>query len=38
MIEAGYGHFFRGEYVKQTWAAIGSQNADWFYLQTLVRF
>jgi len=38
MIEAGYGHFFRGEYIKQTWSAIGSQDADWFYLQTLVRF
>ena len=38
MIEAGYGHFFRGDYIKQTWSAIGSQDADWFYLQTLVRF
>jgi Alginate export len=38
MIEAGYGHFFRGEYIKQTWSAIGSQDAGWFYLQTMVRF
>ena len=38
MIEAGYGHFFRGEYLKQTWSAIGSQDADWFYFQTLLRF
>ena len=38
MVEAGYGHFFRGKYIKQTWSAIGSQDADWFYLQTQVRF
>ena len=38
MIEVGYGHFFRGEYIKQTWSVIGSQDADWFYLQTQVRF
>jgi hypothetical protein len=38
MIEAGYGHFFRGQYIKQTWSAIGSQDADWCYLQTVVRF
>ena len=37
-LEAGYGHFFRGGYIKQTWSAIGSQDADWLYLQTLVRF
>ena len=37
-LEAGYGHFFRGDYLKQTWSAIGSQDADWCYLQTLVRF
>ncbi len=37
-IEAGYGHFFRGDYIKQTWSAIGSQDADWVYVQTMVRF
>jgi hypothetical protein len=37
-LEAGYGHFFRGDYIKQTWSAIGSQDADWLYLQTMVRF
>lgn len=38
LLEAGYGHFFRGQYIRQTWSAIGSQDADWFYLQTTVRF
>jgi hypothetical protein len=39
-IEAGYGHFFTGDYVDQTWSspAIGSTDADWFYIQTVVRF
>lgn len=39
-VEAGYGHFFRGDYIKQTWssAAIGSRDADWVYVQTVVRF
>jgi hypothetical protein len=37
-LEAGYGHFFRGDYLKQTWSAIGSKDADWFYLQTVIRF
>jgi len=37
-LEAGYGHFFRGDHIKQTWSAIGSQDADWLYLQTMIRF
>jgi hypothetical protein len=39
-LEAGYGHFFVGEYIKETWSApgFGSQDADWFYIQTVVRF
>ncbi len=39
-LEAGYGHFFRGDYIKQTWSSptIGSRDADWVYLQTVVRF
>ena len=29
-VEAGYGHFFVGDYIEQTWssAAIGSRDAD----------
>lgn len=39
-LEAGYGHFFVGDYVDQTWSApgFGSKDADWFYLQTVIRF
>ncbi len=39
-LEAGYGHFFVGDYIKQTWAApgFGSADANWFYVQTVVRF
>lgn len=38
-IEAGYGHFFAGKYIDQTWQnAGGSADADWIYLQTVIRF
>lgn len=39
-LEGGYGHFFTGDYVDQTWSAagFGSTDADWFYLQTVIRF
>jgi hypothetical protein len=39
-LETGYGHFFRGDYIKQSWsgAAFGSRDADWVYLQTVVKF
>lgn len=39
-LEAGYGHFFVGNYIEQTWSnpAFGSQDADWFYVQTVIRF
>lgn len=38
-LEAGYGHFFTGDYIDQSWAnAGGSADADWFYLQTVIRF
>ena len=37
-LEAGYGHFFRGEYVKQSLNTIGSQDANWFYLQATFTF
>jgi hypothetical protein len=38
--EAGYGHFFAGKYIDQTWSnpAFGSADADWFYVQTTIRF
>jgi hypothetical protein len=37
-LQAGYGHFFRGDYLKQTLAATGSQDADWVYVQAVFRF
>ena len=39
-LEAGYGHFFVGDYVKQTWSnpAFGSADADWFYTSLNIKF
>ncbi|HLP78778.1 MAG TPA: alginate export family protein, partial [Candidatus Paceibacterota bacterium] len=38
-LEAGYGHFFTGDYVDSTWANVGgSADADWVYMQTVIRF
>jgi hypothetical protein len=39
-LEAGYGHFFVGDYIDQTWSApgFGATDADWIYIQALVRF
>lgn len=37
-VQAGYGHFFRGDYIKQSLAATGSQDADWFYAQLTFNF
>lgn len=37
-LEGGYGHFFRGEYIKQSLSAIGSQDADYVYLQANLNF
>jgi len=39
-LEAGYGHFFVGDYIEQTWdtPGFGSVDADWVYVQTVIRF
>ncbi len=37
-LEFGYGHFFRGAYIEDTFSKSGSQDADWIYTQLLVRF
>jgi len=38
-LEAGYGHFFAGDYIDQSWASAGgSSDAHWFYIQTMIRF
>jgi hypothetical protein len=37
-VEVGYGHFFRGDYVKQSLSAVGSADANWVYIQTKFAF
>jgi len=39
-IEAGYAHFFRGDYIKDSLSAPthGSTDANWFYVQLNVNF
>jgi len=38
-IEAGYGHFFNGDYIAQSQAANGgARDADWVYIQTTIKF
>ena len=39
-LEVGYGHFFAGKYLQQTWAAagFGSRDADFGYAQLTVTF
>lgn len=39
LVEAGYGHFFSGDYIAQSQAVNGgSRDADWVYLQTSFKF
>ena len=33
LLEAGLGHFFRGQYVKESLRVVGSRDADYFYVQ-----
>ena len=39
-LEAGYGHFFTGDYIRSSLSAAsrGSTDADWFYLQATINF
>lgn len=38
-IRAGYGHFFVGDYIKQSKASRGgATDADWFYVQAQITF
>ena len=39
-LEAGYGHFFHGDYISQTWSApgFGARDADFIYAQLNVKF
>lgn len=38
VLEAGYSHFFRGDYISDTFRLSGSSDADWIYLQLTSRF
>jgi hypothetical protein len=38
LLEAGVGHFFRGEYVKQSFSVVGSKDANYFYVQATLNF
>jgi len=39
-LEAGYGHFFRGDYIEQSFSnpAFGSRDADYVYAQATISF
>lgn len=37
-IEAAYCHFFRGDYIRDSLSRVGSQDADYVYLQAQVNF
>lgn len=39
-LEAGYGHFFRGDYIKASFSnpALGSRDADYVYVQASLNF
>ena len=37
LLEAGLGHFFRGDYIKASFQAVGSKDANYVYLQATVN-
>jgi hypothetical protein len=37
-LEAAYCHFFRGDYIKDSLSRVGSQDADYVYVQAQVNF
>jgi len=37
-LEAGYGHFFTGDYIAQSLGTSGAQDANWVYVQTTIKF
>ncbi|MDR3459874.1 MAG: alginate export family protein [Verrucomicrobiae bacterium] len=39
VLETGYGHFFAASYIDKSVAGVGgSRDADWFYVQTTLKF
>jgi hypothetical protein len=37
LLELGLGHFFRGEYIKESFSKVGSKDADYVYVQATVN-
>jgi hypothetical protein len=37
LLEAGVGHFFRGEYIKQSLSKVGSSDANYLYIQATLN-
>jgi hypothetical protein len=37
LLEAGVGHFFRGEYIKESFSKVGSKDADYVYVQATLN-
>lgn len=37
LLEVGVGHFFRGEYVKESFSKVGSKDSDYAYLQATLN-
>jgi len=37
LLEAGIGHFFRGQYIKESFEAVGSRDANYLYLQATLN-
>lgn len=37
LLEAGAGHFFRGQYIQESLAAVGSKDANYGYLQVTIN-
>ncbi|HEY3757520.1 MAG TPA: alginate export family protein [Opitutaceae bacterium] len=37
-VEIGAGHFFRGDYIKESFAAVGSHDANYGFFQTTAHF
>ena len=37
LLEAGLGHFFRGDYVRESLRVVGSKDANYFYVQATIN-
>jgi hypothetical protein len=37
LLEAGVGHFYRGDYIKESFRRVGSRDSDYFYVQATLN-